>query len=218
MRIVGIQTSKVEKIEATGTGEWWDKTWETGFFKTTVTGPQWLAYGGFRGDAQADRINHGGVDKAVCVYPVEHYPHWINQLGRGMNAGAFGENLTTKGLLETEVCVGDIFEIGGARLQISQPRQPCWKLARRWQRKDLTALVERTGKTGFYFRVLEHGYVENEESFSMIERPFPDWTIERCNKVMHHQKKDAEASRQLASECTALAGSWKDALWARANR
>ena len=218
MKIVGIQVSKVETIEATGTEMWWDKTWETGFKKVPVQSPQWLAYGGFRGDAQADRINHGGVDKALCVYPIEHYPHWQDLLKRELPSGSFGENLTTEGLIETGVCVGDIFTIGEAKVQISQPRQPCWKLARRWQRKDLSALVERTGKTGFYFRVLEHGSVENGDSFTLAERPFPDWTVALCNEIMHHQKKDVDASRQLASECTALAGSWKDALWARANR
>ena len=158
------------------------------------------------------------MDKALCVYPIEHYSHWQNLLKRELPSGSFGENLTTEGLIETGVCVGDIFTIGEAKVQISQPRQPCWKLARRWQRKDLSALVERTGKTGFYFRVLEHGSVENGDSFTLAERPFPDWTVALCNEIMHHQKKDVDASRQLASECTALAGSWKDALWARANR
>ena len=80
---------------------------------------------GFDGDGQADRINHGGIDKAVCVYPFDHYAHWEKALGRQLEPGAFSENLTISGAIETEVCIGDVFGVGEAVVQVSQPRTPC---------------------------------------------------------------------------------------------
>ncbi len=221
MTLTSLQISKVQKIDATETGEWWDKEWETGFYKAACDGPIWLGYEGLRGDGQADRRYHGGVDKAVCVYPAEHYPKWQEILGAGeMPFGSFGENFTTTGLLETDVAIGDVFSVGdgGARVQVSQPRQPCWKLARRWRRKDLALLFEQTGKTGFYFRVLNHGDVQSGDALDLVERPYPDWTVARCNEIMHCRKDDHESARELVRECPALAGTWKDSLWRRVER
>ena len=216
MQLRSLQTGAAAHIATQGSGDWWDKDWQTGFFKHSRADRQWLGYEGLRGDEQSDRRYHGGVDKAVCVYPGEHYPFWQETLSLAdMPWGAFGENFTTTGLLESEVCVGDTFSVGEARVQISQPRQPCWKLARRWRIKDLAAQVERTGLTGFYFRVLRHGFVKAGDLFSLEERPFPDWSIGRCNDVMHHGTGDVDAARDLA-QCPALSGSWKDSLWARA--
>ena len=90
-----------------------------------------LRFANFDGDRQADRVNHGGAEKAVCVYPFDHYPYWNRQLGRDLQPGAFSENLTVSGAIETEVCVGDVFRIGEATVQASQPRMPCNKLAER---------------------------------------------------------------------------------------
>lgn len=209
---------RAQDITDTGSAQWWDKPWQTGFFKQLQTEPCWLGYGGFLGDQQADRANHGGVDKAVCVYPIEHYAEWRGTLRLPeVPHGAFGENLTTHGLIESSVCIGDVFTVGEARVQISQPRQPCWKLARRWRIKDLSAQVERTGRTGFYFRVLRHGTVAAGDAITLVERTCAEWTIERCNEVMHHEKDDLAAARALAG-CPLLSGSWKDSLWARASR
>ena len=216
MKVLSIQAGAARDVAPTGGSEWWDKEWRTGFHKQVVLQPVWLAYEGFPDDEQADRVNHGGVDKAVCVYAGEHYPQWRLQPELAtMEFGAFGENLTTEGLLEAAVCIGDAFALGGAVVQVSQPRQPCWKLARRWRLKNLSAQVERTGRTGFYFRVLRHGEVRAGDSFTLLERPFPEWTIARCNEVMHHLKSDKPLAR-LLSECPLLSASWKDALWARA--
>lgn len=214
MIVLALLTGPAMEVQSTGTGRWWDKEWRTGMYKQPRSGPQWLGYEGFQTDEQADPRFHGGVDKAVCVYPSEHLPYWneINGL-EGMGHGAFGENLATLGMLEDGVCIGDIYSLGEARVQVSQPRQPCWKLGRRWQVKDLAAQVERTGKTGFYFRVLQHGLVRGGDSLELRERPFPQWTVELCNRIMHQREGGPEAARAL-SECPALSGSWKDGLWA----
>lgn len=214
-RVIALHWGKARAVSETGTDQWWDKAWQTGFFKERREGPQWLGYEGFRGDEQADRRYHGGVDKAVCVYPEEHYAFWRDQLALpDFPHGAFGENLTVRGLDESLACIGDIYTLGDAMVQVSQPRQPCWKLARRWRIKDLTARVESTGFTGYYFRVLRHGWVEQGGPLMLQDRSLPEWTIARCNDVMHREKDNREAARALA-ECSLLSASWKDSLWAR---
>ena len=116
-----------------------------------------LRFGNFDGDRQADRVNHGGLEKAVCVYPFDHYPYWSRQLGGDLRPGAFSENLTVSGAIETEVCVGDVFRIGEASVQVSQPRMPCAKLAGKNGAKMLPKLMVNVGYTGFYMRVLSEG-------------------------------------------------------------
>jgi MOSC domain-containing protein YiiM len=211
-RVVRLATGSVEAVPDPAHP---DQTWSTAFRKIARNGPVWLGYQGFQGDEQADRKNHGGVDKAVCVYAATHYPGWREELGLAdLSFGAFGENLTVEGLDEANVCVGDILDVGGARVQVSQPRQPCWKLGRLHGIPDLAAQVERNGRTGFYFRVLEHGGVSNGDPAELLERPFPQWTIRRCNEVKHHRKDALDEAQALAS-CPPLSGSWKDSLWAR---
>ncbi|MCC6231729.1 MAG: MOSC domain-containing protein [Verrucomicrobiales bacterium] len=214
--LLSLQIGTIADTPATGSDAWWDKPWSSGFRKSPVEQPIWLAYGGLRGDQQADPRHHGGADKAVCVYPSEHAPHWtaLPELA-SLAPGGFGENFTTTGLLEENVCLGDLYHLGEALVEVSQPRQPCWKLARRWRLKDLAARVEESGRTGFYFRVRRHGWVQRGQTFTLEARPFSQLTLALANQVMHHRQTDRDAARQLA-ECPALSASWKDALWARA--
>jgi MOSC domain-containing protein YiiM len=192
------------------------KTWTTGIFKEPVTGPVYLARTQLAGDGQADLVNHGGADKAVNAYAIEHYPYWRNKLNiPAMTNGAFGENFTTEGLLETELCIGDTFALGESIVQVSQPRQPCWKLALKWHIKDLALQVEQTGKTGWYFRVLKEGHVTGGDELKLIERPCPQWTIETANQIMHHRPDDFEAASELAT-CPLLSASWQRSLSQRA--
>ena len=215
MKLSSLQVGQVIDVTVEGGAEWWNKEWRTGSFKQPRSDPQWLGYEGLRGDEQADRKHHGGADKAVCVYPEEHYTFWRSALGLAdLPPGAFGENFTTSGLTEDLVCIGDVFAVGEALVQVSQPRQPCWKLARRWRIKDLSAQVERAGRTGFYFRVLRHGFVQAGDGLKLCDRPLPRWTVQRCNEIMHEAKGGAEAARELSS-CAQLSASWKDSLWAR---
>ena len=138
----------------------WDSAWFSGFCKNAVAGPVALRWTNLDGDEQADLDNHGGVDKAVCCYPAVHYDGWRCALNLpDLAFGGFGENFTIDGLAEPDVCIGDVWKIGTAVVQVSQPRQPCWKLARRWKIKTLTLQVQQTGRTGWYFRVLTEGVV-----------------------------------------------------------
>jgi MOSC domain-containing protein YiiM len=164
------------------------------------------------GDGQADLTNHGGPEKAINAYPLEHYVYWQETLGlRDLAHGAFGENFTLTGVLEADVCIGDVFDIGDARIQISQPRQPCWKLARRWRVKDFALRVQDTGRTGWYFRVLKEGLVGAGTKLVLIDRPYPQWTVSLANDVMHHRLFDMEAARSLMN-CHLLSTRWKESL------
>ncbi len=215
-KLLSIQVSPVKTVE-TPNFSGGMKTWTTGIFKEPVQGSVWLSKTSLAGDGQADLVNHGGADKAVNVYAAEHYPYWRVQLNLPLSQqGAFGENFTTEGLLETEVCIGDTYALGETIVQISQPRQPCWKLALKWHVKDLALQVERNGKTGWYFRVIKEGSVCAGEEFKLIERPYPHWTIEAANQIMHHRINDLEAAAELAA-CPLLSESWKRSLSNRAS-
>jgi MOSC domain-containing protein YiiM len=185
--------------------------WTTAFFKTPVEGPVRLRSTNLEGDEQADRRVHGGVDKAVCVYSADHYPAWRHELGRAdIGYGGFGENFTVTGQSDDDVCIGDRFRIGAAVVEVSQPRGPCWKLARRWNRPGLPQRVVETGRSGWYFRVLEEGDVEAGNAVLLLERPHERWTIRRVNAITYAAlgARPSEEAAALAS-CPALAASWR---------
>lgn len=166
---------------------------------------------GFEGDGQADLKNHGGPSKAACVYSFDHYPYWEQVLGESLSAGAFSENLTIAGLHEAAVSVGDVFRIGAALVQISQPRQPCSKLAGHRGRKDLPDLIHANSLSGFYFRVLEEGLVHSGEAVELVTRDPLGVTVEFANQVMYRQRPDLESlHRVLAVE--ALSPEWRRSL------
>lgn len=196
-----------------------DRPWTSAIFKLPVEGQVELTRLGLQGDGQADRENHGGEDKAVLLYSAEHYPDWRRTPGlETATFGAFGENLSIHGASEELVCIGDIWRIGDlAVVQISQPRQPCWKLARKWRIQDLAAQVQANGRTGWYCRVLTPGEVEAGQKLTLLERFHPAWTVAAANQVMHHRKQDVSAARELAA-LPQLAQSWRGALEARVAR
>jgi len=193
-----------------------DRPWTTGSFKEPVTAPVWLGPTNLAGDGQADLKNHGGPDKAVCAYPAAHYPLWRAELGLpAFLFGAFGENVVVEGMTEADVCLGDTFRIGRAILQVSQPRQPCWKLSRRWGIKDLALRVQSSGRTGWYFRVLAEGEIAPGQPLLLADRPFPEWTVARANAVMHDRQADRDAVAALAA-CPLLSTRWRETLATRA--
>lgn len=153
MEIISLNVGRPVTVDYRG------KPLETGIYKKPVQGSVQLHTLGFEGDGQADLKHHGGPDKAVCAYPLEHYSYWEQQLGKKLEYSAFGENITTTGLLETEVCIGDVYEIGTTLLQVSQPRYPCFKLSQKHGPADLPAQVLDTKYSGFYFRVIREGEI-----------------------------------------------------------
>ncbi|GAA0387548.1 MOSC domain-containing protein [Paenibacillus motobuensis] len=185
-----------------------NKELSTGIFKTPNNDPLFLTWIGFEGDGQADLVHHGGRDKAVCVYPYEHYPYWENELNQALEYSAFGENLTTQGLLETEVCIGDVFQLGEAVVQVSQPRQPCFKLSVRYGVPDMPLKVQETGYTGFYFSVLQEGLVSNSDSLIRTSRHPKGITVSYANHIMHRDKNDTEGIKKIL-EVKELSENWR---------
>lgn len=153
----------------------------------------------FDGDGQADLVNHGGFEKAVCVYPFDHYAYWERVLDLELEPGAFSENLTVSDALETEVCVGDVFRIGEAVAQVSQPRQPCNKLAGKNAEKLLLKWMVQTGYTGFYMRVLSEGLVTADDAFERIECHPDRITISEVNDVIYERSHDTTLIERLAN-------------------
>ena len=205
-----------ERTSTTRDGQ--DAVWTSAIQKSAVDKPVALGPNGLDGDRQADRKNHGGPDKAVCCYSAEHYPDWRAALGLDADAfpfGAFGENFTLVGLPETAACIGDILQIGAARVQISQPRMPCWKLGRRWERPDFPGEVKAGGRTGYYLRVLDPGLVAAGDSLVLLDRPQPDWPIARVNVLMYVHTKEAALAAE-AARLPLLAEAWKCAFRRRA--
>ncbi|MED4350860.1 MOSC domain-containing protein [Schinkia azotoformans] len=189
-----------------------EREWESGIFKQPIQGPVLLTKTGLLGDGQADRENHGGPEKAVFVYPFEHYENWQKELNATeIGPGAMGENFLLENVKEDMVAIGDTYQIGDAIVQVSQPRQPCWKPARRFKIKNLALLIQNSGRTGWYFRVLKEGNIEVGQKLTLIERPYPKWTISKCNEIMHGTSPNPEEVREFA-QCELLAQNWKNTL------
>jgi len=209
--LVSIQAALPREHGTPGAAKVMERPWTTAFFKEPVAGPVWLGSTNLAGDRQADLKNHGGPDRAVLAYAAGHYPGWRAELYLELPHGAFGENFTVAGMDEATVCIGDAYEVGGATVQVTQPRIPCWKIARRWQVKDLSARVQRSGRTGWYLCVLREGEVTPSDAMRLIDRPHPEWTIARANAALYTRPIDEAEVRALAA-CPALASSLRAAL------
>lgn len=217
--LASIQVSRPRHFGQEGAADPMDRPWTTGFYKEPVSGPVRLGTTNLDGDGQADLVHHGGPDKAVLAYSAEHYPAWrLSMNNPSLSFGAFGENFTVSDLTEADVCIGDTWQVGAeALVQVSQPRQPCWKLARRWRIKSLALQVQQTGRTGWYFRVLREGDVETGMPLVLLERPYPEWTVEKANRVMHADKEDVASALALAA-IPLLSVNWRTSLSRRADK
>ncbi|ERH51603.1 MOSC domain-containing protein [Pseudomonas sp. MDMC216] len=168
---------------------------------------------GLAGDEQGDLRVHGGVEKAVHHYPREHYAAWLAELGEHpllMQPGAFGENFSTTGWTEDDVCLGDLIHAGSALLQVSQGRMPCWKLSDRFGVANLALRVQQSGRTGWYYRVLQEGVVGVGDRLQVVERIHADWPLSRLSAVLFDKRVEPE----LLRECLALplVPSWRRTL------
>lgn len=212
MGIVSLNVGKPVTVDYQG------KDLSTGIYKQPVEGPLFLSTVNFEGDGQADLVNHGGADKAVCAYPYEHYAYWENTLGKSMPYAAFGENLTMRGLLEDRVCIGDVYRIGDAVVQVSQPRYPCFKLSQKHGVKDMPARVLNTGYSGFYFRVLEEGDVRADSPVTPLESHPAGTTVLDVLHMMKDGRKDEQGlNRMLELDVLSVSlktqfGKWLEAL------
>ncbi|WP_310552131.1 MOSC domain-containing protein [Paenibacillus glufosinatiresistens] len=193
MRVIQLSVGQPAPVEYRG------KPVETGIYKQPVEGPLRVAFHGITGDGQGDLVHHGGPDKAVCAYPSEHYAYWASWLGRPPGSAAFGENVTTEGLLETEVCIGDLYEVGTALLQVSQPRYPCFKLSLKHGPAEFPARVLETGYSGFYFRVLREGEIAANSAIVKVARGEGGVTVRRVLRAMEVGRRDPSGLEELAA-------------------
>lgn len=184
---------------------------QSGIMKTPVERPLRLGPEGFESDEQADRRVHGGVEKAVHHYPLDHYPLWREELGDLPalgTPGGFGENISALGPTENTVAVGDVFRLGTALLQVSQGRQPCWKLNHRFEVPDMARRVQQSGRTGWYYRVLEDGLVKTGDRLELVDRVAPDWTLHRLWRALYVDRLNLDELKDMAV-LDVLAEGWR---------
>jgi MOSC domain-containing protein YiiM len=193
------------------------KKYKSGIFKTPVSGPIFLDHLGLKGDGVGDTKIHGGEDLALCVYCVEHLSYWNEKLNRKLESGSLGENLSVEGMLETDVNIGDIFEVGSAQVQISQPRQPCHKLNKVFNDQSMACSIKKTGFSGYYLRVLKAGLVESGSTLKLIHKDANGFSIENANALLRKGGMNVQNMEDLIS-LPALSNSWRIMIQKRLDR
>lgn len=212
MVLVSIQIGAACDYPPAGTPPGLNRPWRSAILKIPVSGSVRLGPLGLEGDTQVDRRYHGGPDRALLAYSADNYTRWREDGDLpAFPFGAFGENLTIEGLDETSVCIGDIYRIAAIRVEVSQPRQPCANLARRWQRPDLPERVRRTGRSGWYLRVLNPGVIEAGQPIQREVCPHPAWSIARASQVMQSRLERRAEAEELAS-LEPLSPGWRTRL------
>jgi MOSC domain-containing protein YiiM len=185
------------------------KTVTTGIFKEPVEGRIRLRTLNLDGDRQADLSVHGGLSKAAYAYPIEHYEYWREQLpGVELPWGMFGENFTTEGLREDSVNIGDRFRMGAAEVMVTEPRLPCYKLAAKFGRDDIIKRFLHSGRTGFYFAVMQEGEVGTGDGIELVSRDEHSVTVADITRLYVREKDDMGTLRR-AVQVTALPESWR---------
>ena len=161
---------------------------------------------GFKDDTQSDKEHHGGIDKAVCIYPLEAYEFFKKKYNFDLEICSFGENLSIEEFSDADICLGDVFRCGEVLFEVSQPRQPCWKISSIVGIKSLTSVVVKDFKTGFYLRVIEKGFIKKGDSLILEQRKHAKLTIEFINKCAFNAKDNQENIKEiLGSKSLALA-------------
>jgi len=187
----------------------------TSIFKQPVEGRVAVRGNNLEGDRQSDLTVHGGPNKAIYAYASEHYPYWASELRRELTPGNFGENLTTEGLLEEDVGIGDRYRVGSAVLRVTQPRMPCFKLTVRFDLPSIVKLFWNSGFPGIYFGVVEEGEIGAGDAIELLDRDPAGVTIADVMRVFKGESDDEElVDRVLAAP---LSGSWKQEILERRN-
>ena len=212
MRLISLNVGRPRLVVYRG------KTINTGIFKQPISGPVQLQSLNVDGDRQADLSVHGGIYKAVYAYPSEHYPFWRQEIPDvDLPWGMFGENLTTAGLSEDELHVGDRLQIGSSIVMVRQPRTPCYKLAAKFQRDDIIERFLLSGRSGFYFSVEQEGSVAAEDAFELLTRNPDAITISEMNRLFVREKYNQDLLRK-AVHTAALPENWREYFAERLNQ
>lgn len=180
--------------------------------KSPLTGKVRITFLGLQDDEQADRVHHGGRDKALHHYPYDHYARWAQGSDHALldQPGTFGENISTLGMAEEDVCIGDRFRIGTALLEVSQARKPCWKQGHLLDWTRLPKLMVKEGRSGWYYRVIEEGDAEAGDELALLDRPHPEWTARRVfDLIVAGKHKDDKAAFRVLSDMDVLFDGWR---------
>jgi MOSC domain-containing protein YiiM len=204
MKIVSVNVGRPREVA------WRGKMVRTSIFKEPVAGPVAVHKLNLTGDEQADLSVHGGVDKAVYAYPSEHYSYWREQLPEvEFPWGAFGENLTTEGLSENSLHIGDRLRVGSGQFLVTQPRLPCFKLGVRFGRPDMVKRFQMSARTGFYLAVLQEGRISPGDPIQVIPRAPSTVTVAEISRLYTADDTEQDLLRR-ASEVSALPDSWRE--------
>ena len=204
MKLISINAGLPREVVVAG------KSVRTSIWKYPVQGRIRVSTLNIDGDQQSDLSVHGGVDKAVYLYPSEHYSYWRTQLaGLDLPWGAFGENFTSEGILEDQVTIGDRLRVGSAEFMVTQPRMPCFKLGIRFNRRDMVKRFLESKRTGFYLSVIREGEVEKGDAIEFTEKQKSGVTITDIVNLYTIDSENQELLRR-ATELAALPQSWKD--------
>jgi len=204
MRLLSVNVGMPREVD------WQGATVRTSIFKSPVAGRVRVATLNLEGDQQSDLTVHGGTDKAVYVYPSEHYSFWRGELSHAdLTWAAFGENFTTEGLLESEMRIGDRLRAGSAEFIVTQPRMPCYKLGLRFGRPDMVKRFHHSGRTGFYLAVRQEGEVEAGDQFELIARAESNVTVSDIVNLYAADEANQDLLRR-ASALPALPEGWRD--------
>jgi MOSC domain-containing protein YiiM len=207
--IIGLYAGQVRPMPGDGR--------PTGIFKQMLEGPARIGWEGLEADTQADRHNHGGPEKALHHFPLENHRRLAQsfpELAAHFVSGAIGENISTEGLDESGVCIGDVYALGSARIQLSQPRSPCWKIDAKFGREGITRHIAEQGIAGWYYRVLATGEVRLGDELKLLERNDAGVTLAEFHRVMRTHRPEREALQRLA-DIPGLNPEWRRRLLGR---
>ena len=206
MKLLSVNVSQPKEVSYNG------KRIKTGIFKERVSGRTMMRRLNLDSDGQGDPTVHGGIHKAVYIYTIEHYNYWKRELGRNdLTYGQFGENLTVEGLLEETVHIGDVFRVGEALVEVSQPRVPCFKLGIKMGNARIVKPFLASERVGFYVRVLEEGEVEAGDAIERTKVGEGQMTVKEIVHLLHFDNTNAEAAKKAAS-LPALSPGWRDSF------
>ncbi|MDZ5713346.1 MOSC domain-containing protein [Jeotgalibacillus haloalkalitolerans] len=176
-KVLAIHTAKITELT------FGKKTFPSALLKQPIEKGMFLSYTGLAEDEQTPE-HHGGTEKALCLYPYDHYSFWDGWMEMRDGAALFGENITTEGLHEQNTHIGDRFEFGEAIIEVTEPRQPCFKIAARYHKPELIVRMRESGYTGFYFRVLKEGTVKPGDVLTCVERDPARVSVHEVNQLL----------------------------------
>jgi MOSC domain-containing protein YiiM len=212
MKIISVNTGLPREIFHEG------RMISTGIFKTAIVGRVRVDALNIEGDRQADLTVHGGASKAIYAYPSEHYEFWRRELPQvNFTWGSFGENLTTEGLLENTLHIGDRLCVGSVELVVTEPRLPCYKLNAKFQREDMVKQFLRSRHTGFYFSVAREGDIGSGDAIQILSRDENHVSVADITRLYAFDKKDVAGMRR-AAQLETLSDSWRSYFDERVQR